>query len=88
MKPNELKSFREKIDDIDDKLINLLAERAGYVKEVGRRKKLSNLAEFRPEREVEMIERMCEKNKLLNSGLPSESIATCWLDMMSGCRAL
>ena len=88
MKPNELKFFREKIDDIDDKLISLLAERAGYVKEVGRRKKLSNLAEFRPEREVEIIERMCEKNKQLNSGLPSESIATFWLEIISGCRAL
>tara|TARA_B100000575_G_scaffold294541_2_gene311337 strand:- start:7108 stop:8226 length:1119 start_codon:yes stop_codon:yes gene_type:complete len=88
MKPRELKGFREKIDSVDDQIIKLLAERAGYVKEVGRRKKVANLPEFRPEREVEIIERMCEKNELLNTGLPSESIATFWLEIISGCRAL
>ena len=39
MKPRELKGFREKIDSVDDQIIKLLAERAGYVKEVGRRKR-------------------------------------------------
>ena len=88
MKPTELKGFREKIDAVDDQIVELLAERAGYVKEVGKRKKAAKLPEFRPEREVEIIERMCEKNKLLNSGLPCESIATFWLEIISGCRAL
>ena len=88
MKPSELKGFREKIDAVDDQIVELLAERAGYVKEVGKRKKAAKLPEFRPEREVEIIERMCERNRLLNSGLPSESIATFWLEIISGCRAL
>ena len=88
MKPTELKGFREKIDAVDDQIVELLAERAGYVKEVGKRKKAAKLPEFRPEREVEIIERMCERNKLLNSGLPCESIATFWLEIISGCRAL
>ena len=42
------------------KLLNC-SQKAGYVKEVGKRKKAAKLPEFRPEREVEIIERMCEK---------------------------
>ena len=60
MKPTELKGFREKIDAVDDQIVELLAERASYVKEVGKRKKAAKLPEFRPEREVEIIERMCD----------------------------
>ncbi len=88
MKQEELKKFRELIDEMDTKLIEILTKRASYVKEVGRRKKQSNLAEFRPEREVEIIERMCKLNKELNGNLPSSSIATIWLEIISGCRSL
>jgi chorismate mutase/prephenate dehydratase len=73
---------------MDTKLIKLLVKRASYVKEVGRRKKLSNLAEFRPEREVEIIERMCKENEQLHGHLESKSIATIWLEIISGCRSL
>ena len=88
MKQEELKKFRNLIDEMDSKLMEILIKRASYVKEVGRRKKQSNLAEFRPEREVEIIERMCELNKKLNGNLASNSIATIWLEIISGCRSL
>ena len=66
MKSEELKKYRDQIDEIDDKLIELLVERAGCVKRVGERKKLADLPIFRPEREVAIIERMCRKNKALS----------------------
>ena len=88
MKPEELKKYRDLIDGIDDKLIELLVERAGYVKQVGEKKKKADLAVFRPEREVAIIERMCKKNKNLSGFLADNSIATIWLEIISGCRAL
>ena len=45
MKPEELKKYRDQIDEVDDQLIKLLVKRAGYVKQVGERKKLANLPE-------------------------------------------
>ncbi len=88
MKPEELIKYRKLIDDIDDKLVSLLVERAKYVKEVGAKKKKANLAEFRPEREVEIIERMCSLNRKLGGDLPDNSIANIWLEVISGCRSL
>ena len=43
MKPEELKKYRDLIDDIDDQLIELLVQRAGFVKQVGEKKKIANL---------------------------------------------
>ncbi len=88
MKPEELKKYRDQIDAIDDQLIKLLVERAGFVKQVDKRKKIANLPVFRPEREVAIIERMTQKNKNLSGFLADTSIATIWLEIISGCRAL
>ncbi len=88
MKPEELKKYRDQIDEVDDQLIKLLVKRAGYVKQVGERKKLANLPVFRPEREVAIIERMCKENTNLSGFLADSSIATIWLEIISGCRAL
>jgi len=85
MTPEELQGLRDKIDALDDQLIKLLAERAGYVQEVGRRKHLVNAPVFRPEREVAIIERMVAANP---GPLTSSSIAAIWLEIISGCRAL
>ena len=85
MTPEELQSFRDQIDAIDDELIVLLAKRASLVQEVGRRKHLVNAPVFRPEREVAIIERMVAANK---GPLSPTSIAAIWLEIISGCRAL
>lgn len=85
MTPEELQGFRKQIDDIDDEIIKLLAKRAGVVQEVGRRKHLVNAPVFRPEREVAIIERMVAANP---GPLSPTSIATIWLEIISGCRAL
>jgi chorismate mutase/prephenate dehydratase len=85
MTPEELQGFRKQIDEIDDELIKLLAKRAGVVQEVGRRKHLVNSPVFRPEREVAIIERMVAANP---GPLSPTSIATIWLEIISGCRAL
>ena len=85
MTPEELQGFRRQIDAIDDELIQLLAKRAALVQEVGRRKHLVNAPVFRPEREVAIIERMVAANP---GPLSPKSVATIWLEIISGCRAL
>jgi chorismate mutase/prephenate dehydratase len=88
MTPEMLKSFRDRIDALDDQLIALLAERSAIVQEVGRNKHKVGAAVFRPEREVAIIERMCAANRELKGPLPDQSIAAIWLEIISGCRAL
>ena len=88
MTPEQLKGYRDRIDALDDQLIRLLAERAGIVQEVGQNKHKVGAAVFRPEREVAIIERMCEANRALKGPLPDQSIAAIWLEIISGCRAL
>ncbi len=88
MTPEELKGFRDRIDALDDQLIALLAERARIVQEVGRNKHKVGAAVFRPEREVAILERMCAANRAHQGPLPDQSIASIWLEIISGCRAL
>jgi chorismate mutase/prephenate dehydratase len=88
MTPEQLKSFRDQIDAYDDEIIKLMVKRAGVVQAVGREKHKVGAAVFRPEREVDIIERMCASNKALGGPLPDQSIAAIWLEIISGCRAL
>ena len=87
MTPQQLKSFRDQIDAYDDEIIKLMVKRAGVVQAVGREKHKVGAAVFRPEREVEIIERMCASNKALGGPLADQSIATIWLEIISGCNA-
>lgn len=57
-----LKSLRLKIDEIDDKLLKLLNERASCAVDVGRIKITKNLPIYSPEREKQIIERLISKN--------------------------
>lgn len=52
-----LKPYRKRIDDLDDKIIDLLAERMGIIREVGALKSRENVPAIIPERVVEVRER-------------------------------
>ena len=55
---NTLEDLRNKIDAIDNKLIEVLNERMSVIKEVGILKKSSKAAIYRPEREKSIIDRL------------------------------
>ena len=60
MKPApELEALRRSIDELDHRILELVAERVKVVLAVGQYKRENNLAVYDPERERKMLERLC-----------------------------
>ncbi|MDO8990534.1 MAG: prephenate dehydratase [Sideroxyarcus sp.] len=79
----ELKKFREKIDRVDDELLKLFNQRAGYAQQIGRVK--GNGAVLRPEREAQVLQRMVQAN---TGPLSNQAVTQLFTEVMSQCRAL
>ncbi|MCF5350366.1 chorismate mutase, partial [Pseudomonas syringae] len=68
MSEQELKALRVRIDSLDEKVLELISERARCAQEVAR-VKMSSLAEgevpvfYRPEREAAVLRRVMERNR-------------------------
>ncbi len=90
MSEQELQALRVRIDSLDEKILELINERASCAQEVGRVKE-ANLAEgelpvfYRPEREAQVLKRIMELNK---GPLDSEVTARLFREIMSACLAL
>ncbi len=56
----EITKLRERIDQIDHEILNLLAERIAVVHEVGEEKKRKGLAVFDPNREECLLSRLVD----------------------------
>lgn len=52
-----MKPFRQRIDELDDKIIDLLVERIGIIREVGHFKFENNIPAVLPDRVIEVRER-------------------------------
>ena len=81
----ELKPLRDRIDEVDQRLIALLSERARLAQEVGEVKKRFGAPVFRPEREAEVLSNIKHKNP---GPLKDEGLRSIWREVMSACRAL
>lgn len=57
----ELDALRRAIDEIDAKILELVAERVKIVLAVGDYKRARSLAAYDPERERQMLERLCAR---------------------------
>jgi len=60
--PAALARCRERIDEIDRRLVELLNERTSIVEEIGRVKKEANLAIYEPKRETEVFDNITSHN--------------------------
>lgn len=80
-----LDEFRNKIDSVDKKIIDLLNERTGYSKEIGKIKDQSNLPYYQPEREKAIIEKLQEYNK---GDFPQSAIESIFREIFSASREL
>ncbi|MCE2926340.1 MAG: chorismate mutase [Rickettsiales bacterium] len=85
---DELYTYRTQIDAIDDKLIALLKERAGIVKQVGRYKHRTNpgICPIRPAREAQMVARIasCFQDGSFNAA----AAATMWRTLIGASTSL
>ncbi|MEQ1591696.1 MAG: prephenate dehydratase [Thiobacillaceae bacterium] len=78
-----LKKLRDRIDSLDDEILQRLSERAGIAQEVGRAKNGEVI--YRPEREAQIVRRLRETNP---GPLSGDSVERLFREIMSSCRAL
>ncbi len=90
MSEQELKALRVRIDSLDEKILELISDRARCAEEVAR-VKTASLKEgekpvfYRPEREAAVLKRVMERNK---GPLGNEEMARLFREIMSSCLAL
>jgi len=84
----ELGKLRVKIDSIDDKILELLNERAKIAEQVGEIKKACNLPVFNPKREEEIFNRLEKLNEKLGNNFPKNAIKHVFREIISACRSL
>jgi chorismate mutase/prephenate dehydratase len=80
-----LDELRKSINEIDDTILELLNKRMDYVEGVGKVKQKDGSAIYRPEREKEIIKRLCEKNK---GHLNDEAIEAIYMEIFAISRNL
>jgi chorismate mutase/prephenate dehydratase len=77
---------REKIDGLDDRILNLLAKRAGVAREVAKLKKAAQVPVFHdPERERRVLDRLVQKG---GKRFPPDAIRAVFREVMSACLSL
>ncbi|MEE9326194.1 MAG: prephenate dehydratase [Cocleimonas sp.] len=84
----KLLKIRDRIDAIDDQILDLLAQRAKCAEEVGETKRAvgeTDLWFYRPEREAQILNRVTNNN---NSSLQNERITAIYREIISSCLAL
>jgi chorismate mutase/prephenate dehydratase len=76
-----LEELRQRIDQIDVQLVNLLNERAKVVVEVGKLKSKSDRPVYAPDRETQVLDKVVKANQ---GPLPDVTIKAIWRELMSG----
>lgn len=77
--------LRKKIDQIDAKVVDLLNDRASLAQRIGHFKSRSNQEVYAPQREKEVVERVCDLNR---GPFPAPAIRAVFREIISGCRSL
>jgi chorismate mutase/prephenate dehydratase len=76
-----LDELRQRIDDLDRQLVQLINERAKIVVEVGKLKNKTDKPIYAPAREKEVFARITEANR---GPLPDKTLKAIWRELMSG----
>ena len=87
-KEDPLKGLREKIDELDHKIVELLNARARIVVDIGKVKQQSGTPVYAPDREKIVLERIREANKAVGGPLPNTCLEAIYRELMSGSFAL
>lgn len=81
----DLKDLRERIDALDDRLLELLGERAEIVAEVAERKREQQIGTVDPERENDVLHRLLERGA---GRFPREAILAVFREILSASVSL
>jgi len=81
----DLDEWRSRINELDDRILDLLIQRAEAAQAIGALKRRQDLPAYAPEREAEIVGRLIARNP---GPLPAESIRAVWTEILSACRAL
>lgn len=77
--------FRERIDQIDDQILELLSQRAQIAQKIGKEKMHQHLEIKDDKREKAIVERLVSHN---SGPLSDESIKNIFIQIMDECRKL
>jgi chorismate mutase/prephenate dehydratase len=77
--------LRKKIDQIDAKVVDLLNHRASLAQKIGEFKSRSNQEVYAPQREKEVLERVC---RLSDGPLPAPAVRAIFREIVSACRSV
>jgi chorismate mutase-like protein len=81
----DINDLRNKIDALDEEIVNLLNKRTEIVLEIGKLKSKSDSSIYVPHREQEIIKRLTNLNK---GPFPNDGLAHVYNEIMSACRSL
>jgi chorismate mutase/prephenate dehydratase len=82
-KSSDILDIRNKIDAIDDKILQLLKERINCAKNIGKLKDESSRAKWDPKREREIFERLLKENKGV---FPEHTLNSIFHEIITTCR--
>jgi len=80
-----ISDLRNKIDEIDRQMVDLLNQRAGCALEIGRMKSKGEKSIFAPERERQVMGAVLRNN---NGPLSDKAVSAVFREIVSACRAL
>ncbi len=81
----DLATLRQQIDDIDDRILELLNERARLVGQVASLKERLQVPFYVPSRERQIVDRLAEKNP---GPFPTEAVRPVFQEIFSACLSL
>ena len=81
----DLSDWRRRIDEVDEKVLALLNERAGYVLKLAPIKRQQHVPIYEPNREREVIGNMCDRNP---GPLGNEAVQHIFETIMAEMRAV
>jgi chorismate mutase/prephenate dehydratase len=88
MAEDALAPLRQKIDELDHRIVDLLNQRARIVVEIGKVKHQSGTPVYAPDREKVVLERIRKANKEVGGPLPNSCLEAIYRELMSGSFAL
>ncbi len=85
---SSLDDLRRRIDDLDERLVEVLNERARVVVEIGKAKRTGGTPIYAPHREREVLERAIKASEAAGGPLSARTIEAIYRELMSGSFAL